>query len=34
MEAFFKAKGFKGASLKRQLLKLGLGEDCDEPSQH
>jgi putative DNA methylase len=30
MEAFFKAKGFKGASLKRQLLKLGLGEDCDE----
>ncbi len=27
MESFLKAKGFKGASLKRQLAKLGLDED-------
>ncbi|MFN3626149.1 MAG: DUF1156 domain-containing protein, partial [Hyphomicrobium sp.] len=30
MEAFLKAKGFKGASLKRQLAKLGLDEDGKE----
>jgi adenine-specific DNA methylase len=27
MESFLKAKGFKGAALKRQLAKLGLDED-------
>lgn len=27
VESFLKAKGFKGASLKRQLAKLGLDED-------
>ena len=30
MESFFKAKGFKGAALRSQLEKLGLGLD-DEP---
>ena len=30
MEAFFKAKGFKGASLKRELLKCGFGADGSE----
>lgn len=30
MEAFLKAKGFKGAALKRQLAKLGLDEDGKE----
>lgn len=30
MEAFLKAKGFKGACLKRQLAKLGLDEDGRE----
>src|SRR5579884_4180404 len=28
MESFLKAKGFKGAELKRQLTKLGLGDDA------
>ncbi len=28
MEAFLKARGFKGRALARQLYKLGLGEDC------
>lgn len=32
MEAFLKAKGFKGATLKRQLSKLGLGAD-GEPTE-
>src|SRR5438046_3268090 len=27
MESFFKAQGFKGALLRTQLEKLGLGED-------
>ncbi|TVR84691.1 MAG: DUF1156 domain-containing protein, partial [Rhodospirillales bacterium] len=30
MESFLKAKRFKGAALKRQLAKLGLGEDGKE----
>lgn len=30
MESFLKAKGFKGAALKRQLAKLGLDEDAKE----
>jgi len=30
MESFLKAKGFKGAALKRQLAKLGLEEDGKE----
>lgn len=30
MESFLKAKGFKGAGLKRQLAKLGLDEDAKE----
>lgn len=31
MESFLKVKGFKGAALKRQLAKLGLDEDGNEP---
>jgi adenine-specific DNA methylase len=31
MEAFLKAKEFKGAALKRQLAKLGLDEDGKKP---
>ena len=30
MESFLKAKGFKGAALKRQLTKLGLDGDGEE----
>lgn len=30
MESFLKAKGFRGASLKLQLAKLGLDEDAKE----
>jgi putative DNA methylase len=30
MESFFKAKGFKGAALKRQISKLGLAADGAE----
>lgn len=30
MESFLKAKGFKGAALKRQLAKLGLDKDGSE----
>ncbi|MEE9294998.1 MAG: DUF1156 domain-containing protein [Phycisphaerae bacterium] len=33
MEAFFKAQGLKGVTLRTQLEKLGFGEDEDKPGR-